>query len=654
MGIFKDRDSSMKNFTRGGQTLIHNFRMMQQIVERVTLACLVVFVFILGLGAYFYTLPYERYLAYQWVYAKFWVIVNSQFKQTIIDPNGNAVNVMSQQVIDSRLVHLAILDIKNKLFYIGIGSAVITLILFMVIYYWLNHRGKDQAETKKIRGDEIAELKVTNKLVKQAGQTSNLRIGSLFAPFAYETKHLLVHGTTGAGKSQLIYQLLDQIRANGNKAIIYDKGGNYIRHFYKEGDIILNPLDERTTSWLLWGECRDSTDYDSLAAALIPVPNSGQDPFWVNAARTIFAAAAFEMRNDKDKSVMKLLRYLLTANLDVLQQYLKGTEAETLVSEKAEKTAISIKAVLSTYLKSLKYVKDEGETFSIRQWVQDDNQKNWLFISSIADRHESLKPLISMWLDIAANSVMSLTEDYERRIFLVLDEVPTLQKLPYLTEAYAESRKFGGCFITGMQSYAQAKKIYGNNAAEEMLGLWNTRVFFRTSTSETAKWVATELGEEEVEETREGISYGESSMRSGISISRQQSKRQIVNYSEIMRLNDLDAYVRLPGKFPITKISIKYAPRKDVASGYIRRILDDKRIADIDEAIEKIDRLAKAQGVQVPPSYDVDEDGNEIRYRESHSVNPANTKRGRPKKNASNKKEQERDAEMDTSDYFFR
>lgn len=627
MNIFKENESSIKNFTRGGQTFMHSFRMIQQIADRVLIAGLMVYLFCLGAWIYVATTAYTRYLIYQWAYAQFNVIFNAQAHQFVLDPQGHGGEVYSQHILQSTVITQLLQDVLAVCYQGMVAAGIATVIFLLLVYYWLRRRGAKQAETKKLRGDEIASVKTMNKLVKKKSDASFLNMAGLLAPMAYETQHILIHGTTGSGKSQLFYRLLDQIRAAGHKAVIYDKGGNYIRHFYQTGDRILNPLDERTDSWSLWQECRDSADYDSLAAALIPMPASAQDPFWVNAARTIFSAAAFEMRNDPDKSAIKLLRYLLTANLDVLQKYLKGTEAETLVSEKAEKTAISIKAVLATYLKSLKYVKDSGDSFSIRQWLQDDSQKNWLFISSLSDRHESLKPLISMWLDIAANTIMSLTENYERRIFVVLDELPSLQKLPYLTEAGAESRKFGGCLLLGMQSISQIRKIYGNNAAEELSGLCNTRVFFRTSTADTAKWVATELGEEEIEETREGISYGESAMRSGISISQQQSKRQIVHYSEILTLDNLIAFVRLPGSFPITKITMKYQRMPERQASFVRRVLDDKSIAEIDQAVTRLEKMANGNAVNVLSEADFIEDSAPFKP-------PVLTKRGRPKKKA--------------------
>src|ERR1700730_283886 len=117
------------------------------------------------------------------------------------------------------------------------------------------------------------------------------------------------------------------------------------------------------------------------------------------------------------------------------------------MSEKTEKTAISIKSVLATYLKSLCYIKEGDNSFSIRQWIQNDTASGWLFISSLGSKHESLKPLITTWLDIAVNELLSLPPNSKRRIWVILDEVASLHQLPYLIHALSEARKFGGCFI---------------------------------------------------------------------------------------------------------------------------------------------------------------------------------------------------------------
>src|SRR3989338_9851833 len=199
-----------------------------------------------------------------------------------------------------------------------------------------------------------------------------------------------------------------------------------------------------------------------MAESLIPLQNEN-DPFWINSARTIFASASYKMKDDPEKSTDRLLSLLMTASLTELEQYLSGTQAATLASDKIEKTAISIRSVLSTYLKSLRFLKgigsDNSKKFSIRDWINSNNDDQWLFISSNGEQHASLRSLISMWLSQASLSLLSLLENRDRRIWLIIDELPSLHRLPQLPETIAEVRKFGGCFVFGIPSFPPLGKL---------------------------------------------------------------------------------------------------------------------------------------------------------------------------------------------------
>ena len=324
----------------------------------------------------------------------------------------------------------------------------------------------------------------------------------------------------------------------------------------------------------MWLEAPRDSDFENMAESLIPM-HGDSDPFWVNAARTVFASVASRMRHDKDRSEEKLLKLLLTGEFEHLEAYLKGTPAATLVSGKIEKTAISIRSVITTYLKSLQSLsglKQSGAPgFSIRDYILNDDTSGWLFISSNGQQQKSLKPLMSMWLAMASLTLLSLTEDRTRRIWFICDELPSLHKLPLLGETIAEVRKFGGCFLLGMQSFSQLEKVYGRSGAAEIFDLLNTRFFFRSPSADMARLVAGELGEEEIEESRENYSYGANSIRDGISLGNQRVTRPVVSYPQILELKDLNCFVRLPGNYPITKLELELTQRPKNAQGFIER-----------------------------------------------------------------------------------
>jgi type IV conjugative transfer system coupling protein TraD len=583
--------SDVKNYTRGGQITLHNIRMFLQITNKVILIAGIIFLLISGITLYTTLTDYEGYILSEYLWGQTLPLLDANASTDFINPNGHKVRAKYSDIVEAPYVKREMHQISRKILRAIFAGLVVVLVVCFGISKWLKKRGQTQTENILIKGDSISSTEATKDLLIRKGLASDLILGGLPMVKGKETSHILFHGTIGSGKSTAMKELLDQIRRRGDRAIIYDKGCNFLEEFYiPNHDVLLNPMDTRGESWDLWRETRDSPDFDSLAAAQIPMPPSTQDPFWINAARTIFAAAAFEMRNDPNRSVIKLLQHLLTAELDILQDYLKGTEAETLVSEKIEKTAISIKSVLATYLKSMKYIKDDGNPFSIRQWVQSTDERNFLFITSQGDRHETMKPLITAWIDIAVNALLSLPSSNERRIWILLDEVTSVNQLPSLKSGLSEGRKFGACFVLGVQNYAQLGSTYGQDGATDISSLINTRFMFRQPDAKIAKWSAENCGEKTTEEVRESISYGANTIRDGISINRSETTKPVVSYSEIMSLGDLQAYVRLPGKYPITPVNFNFKDREKRNAGFIKRKFDEKNMKSMDDLIEKCEK----------------------------------------------------------------
>ncbi|EFK2697748.1 type IV secretion system DNA-binding domain-containing protein, partial [Escherichia coli] len=278
--------------------------------------------------------------------------------------------------------------------------------------------------------------------------------------------------------------------------VIYDRSGEFVKSYYDPSiDKILNPLDARCAAWDLWKECLTQPDFDNTANTLIPM-GTKEDPFWQGSGRTIFAEAAYLMRNDPNRSYSKLVDTLLSIKIEKLRTFLRNSPAANLVEEKIEKTAISIRAVLTNYVKAIRYlqgIEHNGESFTIRDWmrgVREDQKNGWLFISSNADTHASLKPVISMWLSIAIRGLLAMGENRNRRVWFFCDELPTLHKLPDLVEILPEARKFGGCYVFGIQSYAQLEDIYGEKAAATLFDVMNTRAFFRSPSHKIAEFAA--------------------------------------------------------------------------------------------------------------------------------------------------------------------
>ena len=447
---------------------------------------------------------------------------------------------------------------------VALNSALWSFILMTVLWIW---RGRSNKKRKLLSGIKVVSSKTLRKIVKKSGPGASIILGKIKLPKNAETKHLFICGTTGAGKTNCIHELLPQVRSLNQKAVIIDLTGDLVATYYKEGrDVILNPFDSRSRGWSPWAECKQNYHYDDLATFLIPP--STQEAFWHSSARTLLSESLKKIT--PQEGLKTLLNYLLNVPLKEIEDLLNQTSAAPLLARDNDKTAASIRATLGNAIKSLEHVDGSHDVFSIRRWVQDpDNNDGWLFLSCTPEQRETLKPLISGWASVAISSLMSLTASPTRRMWVVIDELHALSCLPLLPQALAEARKYGGCFVLGTQDFNQLDAIYGANNTRSMMGLLNTKILFRSPDDYTAKRLSAILGEQESSEIIEGLSYGAHHMRDGVSLSDQRRTRPAVSPSEIMTLDDLAAYIKLPGNFPIAKIHFTYQNRPQISEGFV-------------------------------------------------------------------------------------
>ena len=128
---------------------------------------------------------------------------------------------------------------------------------------------------------------------RRRGRGGQLTLAGIPIPPTDETKHFKMIGTTGTGKSTAIRELLEGALARGDRAVIADSDGGYLKRFYdpKRGDVILNPFDPRAHTWNIYGELTAPHDVEELARSLIP-DHEGSDRSWRGYARIFVTALA--------------------------------------------------------------------------------------------------------------------------------------------------------------------------------------------------------------------------------------------------------------------------------------------------------------------------------------------------------------------------
>lgn len=456
---------------------------------------------------------------------------------------------------------------KPVLFY----SLILGLVASFLICYVFNKLVETDPFTgvpfkKFFRGAKLVSAKRLASMTKDSKQ-EQIKISNVPIPITAEQRHLLVSGATGSGKSVTFKQIAFEAMMRGDRAVIIDPNGDMLSKFYKEGDHILNPFDTRTEPWSFYNEIRSDYDYDRYTLSFIPRGSTSEIEEWRSYARILFAATARKIAmTGKRPGIREISYWTNKADPDELKKFLAGTNAETLFVG-ADKALASARFVLSSIYPA--HLDMPEGPFSIRKWLEDKEGGN-LYITWREDMTAKLRPLISAWVDVICTTVLSIPESNSYRLWLFIDELASLEKLPSLEAALTKGRKSGLRIVAGLQAVSQLESIYGKVDSQTLRSCFRSLIVFSCSNTDpnTCDEMSKALGEHEVEREKESHSSGSHKSKNK---SPERSRERLVLPSEIANLPDLTGYLAITGDYPIAKIKQEVINFKERVPAFVEK-----------------------------------------------------------------------------------
>ena len=392
-----------------------------------------------------------------------------------------------------------------------------------------------------------------------------LHIGSVPVPVSAECRHFFIMGRSGTGKTRLIYSFLEKIRRQRKKAIIYDFKGDYVSFFFDpEKDLIFNPLDVRTLHWSLFTEIETHADIDTIAASLIP-PSRSEDKFWVDGARDVFSAILFYLKMMKLESNPAVWEHTTLSEAEMLEVMqnaaAQGVEAAKRASgylqgfEKGSKVASDVLSTMRQYTNCFYYCRHLQNQFCIKDWISSEGE-GFLFVVGYPRLRDTLKPLLSLFVDLLIKSVLSLDDDPHRRIYFIIDEFATLQKLSSILQGLEQGRSKGLSLVIALQDFNQLERIY-HESAYSILNNCSTICVFAVNDPRTQEVLSKTLGDTEKLETDESLSMGPEDLRDGLSLQRRRKIERLVLPAELGGIKDLHCYIKML-HYPVALVKIQF------------------------------------------------------------------------------------------------
>lgn len=463
---------------------------------------------------------------------------------------------------------------KPILFYALVGGVILGFVFTFLFNKLVDSDAFSGAPFKKFfRGSKLV---TANKLAamtrerksksKTKKKREQVQVSGVPLPEAAEQRHLLISGATGVGKSVAFKELAYHCLLRGDRIAVVDPNGDMLSKFYRPGDYILNPFDERTEGWTFFNEIRSDFDYDRYTLSMIPRGSTSDVEEWRSYARLLVAETARKLAmTSKSCSIEEVFRWTNTEDVENLQKFLAGTPAEALFVG-ADKALASARFVLSSILPANLVMPTGG--YSIRRWIEDKSAGN-LFITWREDMAYKIKPLISSWIDIICTTMLSLPENKADPLWLFLDELASLEKLPSLEAALTKGRKSGLRVVAGLQSTAQLNSIYGKEEAQSLRSCFRSLFVLGGSNTdpETCEEMSRCLGDHEVERDKKSHTHG--SKNKSKNTSPERNKERIVLPSEISNLPDLQGYLAITGNLPVAKVELEPINFKNRTEAFI-------------------------------------------------------------------------------------
>ncbi len=338
------------------------------------------------------------------------------------------------------------------------------------------------------------------------------------------SRHLMLIGGTGCGKTNTFFHLVHQLKEQMDDAdvmIIFDTKGDYHSKFYNgETDVILSTAEKYRKDSFVWNIFSEilvdgarqnviAENISEIAYGLFSeaISKNNSNPFFPNAARDLFASILTCLyRKTGDSEDLKesylnnrfLKKYLDSLNVRALRELLKNQPDQiavmNYVGDGNNDQGLGVFAELQSVIRKI-FVgafADKGN-FSIRRFVRERKART-LFIEYDLTRGATLTPIYKLLIDLALKEAMCRSEGERGNVYVFCDEFKLLPDLIHIENAVNFGRSLGLKVFAGLQSIEQVTENYGEARGKNIIAGFSSVFSFRANDEATRQFTVGKYG----------------------------------------------------------------------------------------------------------------------------------------------------------------
>ncbi|WP_160718107.1 type IV secretory system conjugative DNA transfer family protein [Chitinophaga solisilvae] len=328
------------------------------------------------------------------------------------------------------------------------------------------------------------------------------------------SKHLLLLGNIGTGKTTAISQIIHQIKNTmtaDDVMVIFDTKGDFYERFHTDNDIVISNDVSRFKGSNYWNIFREITidgTPRSIRENALEIANNlfadkiknTNQPFFPQAAKDILATfltlCAMDESAVEENSNAGLVHYLENATRHELLEYFSENGQNRISSYLSPDAAAQSDGVLAELYQLLSEIftgdfREHG-SLSIRDLIRQKGGRI-IFVEYDITVGSILAPVYRLLFDLAIKEGMGKNRSRGNTWFII-DEFRLIPNLQHIDNGINFGRSQGLKFVLGLQNIPQVYNAYGEAIAESLLSGLSTTISFRVDDKKSRDFIQHRYG----------------------------------------------------------------------------------------------------------------------------------------------------------------